>query len=63
MGLDVTHLNKIERGVINVTFGTLVSIAEGLGETLGALFAKPRPNKKGSANLGTRSGGRRGARP
>lgn len=36
--LDVTHLNKIERGVVNITFGTLVRIAQGFGLSVADLF-------------------------
>ena len=38
MDVDVTHLAKIEAGIINLTFATLVRIARGLGVTMADLF-------------------------
>ena len=37
--LDLTHLQKIEAGRLNLTFATLVRLAEGLDVPLAALFA------------------------
>jgi transcriptional regulator with XRE-family HTH domain len=45
MGLDVTHLNKIERGAVNVTFGTIVRMADALDVNLVDLFSS-RPASK-----------------
>lgn len=45
-GLDVTHLAKIERGVVNLTFGTIVRLAEGLDEPLASLFPRPRSRRR-----------------
>jgi XRE family transcriptional regulator, regulator of sulfur utilization len=50
--LDVTHLAKIERGVVNLTFGTIVRLAEGLDEPVATLFTAPRgrrqPRRRGN---------------
>lgn len=46
MGVDVTHLAKIERGTVNLTFGTIVRIAEGLDRPLSALFPARSTNRR-----------------
>jgi transcriptional regulator with XRE-family HTH domain len=38
--IDWKHLQKIERGALNVTLVTLVRLAVGLGVEMGALFAE-----------------------
>lgn len=38
MRLDLKHLQKIEAGQLNVTFVTLVRIADGLDVRIGELF-------------------------
>lgn len=38
MQLDLTHLQKIEAGKLNVTLVTLVRIADGLGVSVRDLF-------------------------
>ncbi len=40
--LDITHLQKIEAGKVNVTMVTLVRLAEGLGVHLAALFVETK---------------------
>jgi len=46
MDLDLKHLQKIEAGTLNVTLVTLVRIAVGFGERIGALFPDDRPSKR-----------------
>lgn len=41
--LDLTHLQKIEAGKVNVTMVTLVRLAAGLGVPLAELFLRPAP--------------------
>ena len=38
--IDPTHLAKIEAGTINVTFATLLRIADGLDTSVTALFVR-----------------------
>lgn len=45
MDLDVTHLNKVERGVVNITFGTIVRIAQALDVEIGILFPGRRTSR------------------
>ena len=42
MDLDFKHLQKIEAGRLNLTFATLVKIAEGLGEVPEGLLVSPK---------------------
>jgi transcriptional regulator with XRE-family HTH domain len=46
MNLDLKHLQKIEAGKLNVTLVTLVRIAEGLGESVSALFAPAKVKRR-----------------
>ena len=41
MNLDLTHLQKIEAGTINVTMATLVRISAGFSVEIRTLFAAP----------------------
>jgi transcriptional regulator with XRE-family HTH domain len=43
MNLDFKHLQKIEAGTLNVTFVTLLRLADGLGERPGALMTAAEP--------------------
>ena len=43
--LDITHLQKIEAGKLNVTMVTLVRLAEGLGIQMADLFVATRETK------------------
>lgn len=38
MNVDITHLQKVEAGKVNVSMVTLVRLAEGLGVSLAELF-------------------------
>ena len=42
MNVDITHLQKIEAGSVNVSMVTLVRIADGLKVELGELFGHAR---------------------
>lgn len=42
LGIDPTHLQKIEGGRLNVTVRTLVTLAAALGCTPGELFEAPQ---------------------
>lgn len=46
MNLDLKHLQKIEAGKLNVTLVTVVRIAEGLGESVSALFAPAKVKRR-----------------
>lgn len=59
MDLDFKHLQKIEAGRLNLTFATLVKIAEGLGEVPEGLLVSPK--REGSRFEETRTRPRPGA--
>jgi transcriptional regulator with XRE-family HTH domain len=41
-GLDRSYYGAIERGEFNITLGTMLKIAKGLGTSVGALCAEAR---------------------
>lgn len=45
MNVDITHLQKIEAGTVNVSMVTLVRISEGLSVDLAELFRKTKRAK------------------
>jgi transcriptional regulator with XRE-family HTH domain len=47
MQLELSHLQRVEAAALNVTFVTLVRIAEGLGVPVSALFIDEAPTKRG----------------
>ena len=49
MDLELKHLQKIEAGMLNVTFVTLVRISGGLDASMGSLFAPAKRRSKGRA--------------
>ena len=48
MHLELSHLQRIEAGALNVTLVTLVRIAEGLDVPTSALFIESPPARKSS---------------
>jgi len=58
-GLELSHIQQIEAGKINVTLATLLRIADGLGAPLHALFEPEDSTEHGTSGGGTRRSGAR----
>jgi transcriptional regulator with XRE-family HTH domain len=56
MHVDFAHLQKIEAGRVNITFGTFLRIADGLGQAPGALFESFIGDRSAPAKTGARPG-------
>ena len=42
MDVELSHLQRLESGVLNVTLATLMRVADGLGVTVADLFSELR---------------------